>query len=62
MQQHSGGQISYTVDHLSSFREARRRWHDAQQAKQVDDIHEIDSTDSQSDDRSELSEEYAFDD
>ena len=61
LQQQPEEEISYTVDELPLFQEARRQWHDAQQAKQVDTIREVDSTATQSDTRSELSEEYAFD-
>ena len=62
MPERSEEQITYTVDHLPLFQEARRRWHGVQQSNQVDHIREIDSIDNHSDNRSELSEEYSFGD
>lgn len=50
----------YTVDHLPLFQEAHRKWHDAQQKKQIHDIPPMDSPLTTSDNASELSEEYSF--
>ena len=40
LQQQPEEEISYTVDELPLFQEARRRWHDVQHAKHVDNIRE----------------------
>jgi hypothetical protein len=60
LEQQSEKEVVYSVDNLPVFQQARQKWHDAQQAKEMHNFREIDLVGTQSGDNNELSEEYEF--